>query len=71
MDQKLGARAEVDVGATSHVHSGSWSDWTTTAYREPDCSCRGRAVEISLTRWVVEGRVKCAGLPWAPIFHAA
>ncbi len=36
--RKLAARAEVDVGATSHVDSGSWSDWTTTAYREPDCS---------------------------------
>jgi hypothetical protein len=36
--RKLAARADVDVGATSHVDSGSWSDWTTTAYREPDCS---------------------------------
>ena len=26
------------MGATSQVDSGSWSDWTTTAYREPDCS---------------------------------
>ena len=36
--RKLAARAAVDIGATSHVDSGSWSDWTTTTYREPDCS---------------------------------
>jgi hypothetical protein len=26
------------VGAASQVDSGSWPDWTTTTYREPDCS---------------------------------
>src|SRR5215470_20283271 len=31
-------RADVDVGATSHVNRGSRSDWTTTAYRCPCCS---------------------------------
>ena len=29
--RKLAARAAVDVGATSQVDRGSWSDWTTTA----------------------------------------
>ncbi len=37
--RNLAGRAEVDVGATSHVESGSWSDWTTTAHRGLRCSC--------------------------------
>jgi hypothetical protein len=31
--RKVAARAEVDVGPTSHANRGSRSDWTTTAYR--------------------------------------
>ncbi len=34
----LAHRDDVDVGATSHVDSGSGSAWTTTAHREPWCS---------------------------------
>lgn len=36
--RNVAGRAEVDVGATSHVERGSASDWTTTANRAPACS---------------------------------
>lgn len=48
--RKLAGRAEVDVGATSQVESGSWSDWTTTAYRGFRCSCP-RASRGARSRW--------------------
>jgi len=33
------------VSRLEHVDRGSWSDWTTTAYRKPDCPGRGWDVE--------------------------
>jgi len=48
--RKLAGSAEVDVGATSNVDSGSASDCTTTAYRAPRCSWP-RAPRGERSRW--------------------
>ncbi len=37
--RNVAGRADSDVGATNHVDSGSESDCTTTANRDPSCSC--------------------------------
>jgi hypothetical protein len=36
--RKLADRADVEVGATSKIETGSEPDWTITPYRRPACS---------------------------------